>query len=69
MEVLRELLQEWAASGRSVVMTTHDTELGFSWTGQVGLLAEGKLDFCGPEGADSAAEFRRRVTVSLGANR
>ena len=69
VEVLRELLQEWAASGRAVVMTTHDTELGFSWTGQVGLLADGKLHLCGSKGTGDAAEFRRLVTVSLGDNR
>jgi len=69
VELLRELLQEWAASGRAVVMTTHDTELGFSWTGQLGLLAEGKLHLRGPEGTGDSADFRRRVTVSLGASR
>jgi heme exporter protein A len=69
VELLRELLQEWAESGRAVVMTTHDTELGFSWTGQLGLLAEGKLHLSGPEGTGDSAEFLRRVTVSLGASR
>ena len=69
VEVLRELLQEWAASGRTVVMTTHATELGFSWTGQVGLLAEGKLHLCGPDDTGGSAEFRRLVAVSLGADR
>jgi len=69
VELLRELLQEWAASGRAVVMTTHDTELGFSWTGQQGLLAEGKLHLRGLEGTGDSAEFPRRVTESLGASR
>lgn len=69
VELLKKLLQEWAASGRAVVMTTHDTELGFSWTGQLGLLAEGKLHLRGPEGTGDSTEFHRRVTVSLGASR
>ena len=69
VELLRELLQEWAESGRAVVMTTHDTELGFSWTGQLGLLAEGNLHLSAPEGTGDSAEFLRRVTVSLGASR
>ena len=69
VELLKKLLQEWAASGRAVVMTTHDTELGFSWTGQLGLLAEGKLHLRGPEGTGDSTEFHRRGTVSLGASR
>ena len=57
VELLKKLLQEWAASGRAVVMTTHDTELGFSWTGQLGLLAEGKLHLRGPEGPATLPNF------------
>ena len=67
--VLKELLQEWAASGRSVVMTTHDTDLGFSWTKQVGLLADGKLHRCGSGGVEGDTEFRRMVTESLESKR
>ena len=69
VEMLKELLQEWTASGRSVVMTTHDIDLGFSWAGQVGLLAEGKIQRPGSSGTDGDAEFRRYVTTSLESNR
>ena len=69
VDVLKELLQEWTASGRSVVMTTHDTDLGFSWTKQVGLLADGKLHRPGSSGVGGDTEFRRVVTESLESNR
>jgi heme exporter protein A len=69
VEVLKELLQEWTASGRTVVMTTHDTDLGFSWTAQVGLLADGKVHRPGSNGADDPTVFRRLVTASLESNR
>lgn len=69
VEVLRQLLQGWTASGGAVVMVTHDTELGFSWTDKVGLLAEGKLYLDVLHETGGAAEFRRLVTASLGANR
>jgi heme exporter protein A len=69
VEVLKELLQEWTASGRTAVMTTHDTDLGFSWTAQVGLLADGKVHRPGSNGADDPTVFRRLVTASLESNR
>ncbi len=69
VEILKELLQEWAASGRTVVMTTHDTDLGFSWTTQVGLLSDGKLHRPESNGTDGDAGFRRSVTESLESNR
>ena len=42
---LAGLLREWTASGRSVVMTTHNTGLGLAWADRVAVLANGKLDF------------------------
>jgi len=69
VDVLKQLLQEWTTSGRSVVMTTHDTDLGFSWTKQVGLLADGKLHRPGSSGVAGDTAFRRVVTESLESNR
>jgi heme exporter protein A len=43
--MLNHLLEEWTEAGRSVVMTTHNLELGLSWAGRVAVLAEGKLHF------------------------
>ena len=44
---LAELLREWTASGRSVVMTTHNVDLGLAWSSRVAVMANGRLDFEG----------------------
>jgi heme exporter protein A len=42
---LAELLREWTAAGRTVVMTTHNVDLGLAWGSRVAVLSDGKLDF------------------------
>lgn len=44
LAMLKDLLQEWRDGGRTVVMTTHNLELGAAWAGRVAVLAEGKLN-------------------------
>ena len=44
---LAALLKEWTESGRSVVMTTHNADLGLAWGSRVAALSNGKLDFEG----------------------
>ena len=44
---LADLLREWTASGRSVVMTTHNVDLGLAWSSKVALMSNGRLDFDG----------------------
>ena len=44
---LADLLREWTASGRSVVMTTHNMDLGLAWSSKVALMSNGRLDFDG----------------------
>ena len=44
---LADLLREWTGSGRSVVMTTHNVDLGLGWGNRVAVLSRGKLDFGG----------------------
>ena len=44
---LAELLKEWTESGRSVVMTTHNVDLGLAWGSRLAVLSGGKLDFDG----------------------
>ena len=42
---LAALLREWTAAGRSVVMTTHNVDLGLAWGSRAAALSNGKLDF------------------------
>jgi len=42
---LANLLEEWTASGRSVVMTTHNVDLGLAWATRAAVMAQGKLNF------------------------
>lgn len=45
VSILGTLLAEWTDSGRSVVMTTHDLDLGMSWGSRAGVLRGGKVNF------------------------
>lgn len=45
VSILGTLLAEWTDSGRSVVMTTHDLDLGLSWGHRAGVLHGGKVNF------------------------
>ena len=44
---LADLLREWTGSGRAVVMTTHNVDLGLAWGNKVAVLSHGRLDFSG----------------------
>lgn len=46
-QMVGDLLNEWTAGGRSVVLTTHDIELGIEWGHRTAVLAGGKLCFLG----------------------
>jgi heme exporter protein A len=43
--MLGSLLSEWTQAGRTVVMTTHNVELGLSWADRVAVLSDGGLQF------------------------
>ncbi len=43
--MLRQLTAEWTAAGGSIVMTTHNEELGRSWAHRVGVLSQGRVHF------------------------
>jgi heme exporter protein A len=45
VSILGSLLKDWTNSGRSVVMTTHDLDLGLSWGQRTGVLKGGKINF------------------------
>ncbi len=45
LEMLGELLKEWKAERRTVVMTTHNLEQGLAWGERVAILSGGKIAF------------------------
>ena len=45
VSILGTLLTDWTGSGRSVIMTTHDLDLGPSWGQRAGVLRGGKVNF------------------------
>ncbi|MBC8279736.1 MAG: heme ABC exporter ATP-binding protein CcmA [Chloroflexi bacterium] len=70
VSILGTLLSEWTESGRSVVMTTHDLDLGMTWGSRVGILRSGKVNFPDDEfvenGSESSASaIRQAVTNAL----
>lgn len=70
VSILGTLLAEWTESGRSVVMTTHDLDLGLSWGHRAGVLRGGKLNFPGDAGELGSvvnANIRQAVADALGA--
>ena len=44
-QMLGDLLDQWTSEGRSVVLTTHDIELGIAWGRRTAVLTDGKLSF------------------------
>jgi heme exporter protein A len=57
--MLRGVLQTLAASGRSVIMTTHDLELGLEVADRVAILADGRVDYQAPAGELDIHRFRQ----------
>ena len=60
-QMLGDLIAEWNREGRSVIFTTHDIELGLSWSKQVAILRNGNLAF--PMG--NAAEVQQELSDAL----
>jgi heme exporter protein A len=78
VSVLGALLAEWTDSGRSVVMTTHDLDLGLSWGHRAGVLRGGRVNFPdtklpdhgdGAGSGDADGEIRQAVADALKARR
>ena len=59
--MLGDLVAEWNEEGRSVIFTTHDIDLGLTWSKQVAVLRNGNLGF--PTG--NAAEIQHDLTNLL----
>ena len=69
LAMLQDLLQQWTQSGRSVLMTTHDMELGLSWAHRTAVLARGKVYFPAPDQCGDGAELRQLLTASVDPHR
>ena len=61
-QMLGDLLGQWTSEGRSVVLTTHDIELGIAWGHRTSVLTGGKSLFPkGRCGNDTNGPFRNRA--------
>ncbi|MCI0880420.1 MAG: ABC transporter ATP-binding protein, partial [Chloroflexi bacterium] len=69
VSVLKDLLEEWTSAGRSVVMTTHNPELGMAWSDKVGVLCRGRVRFRGSDEYPDAAGFQELLATTLGVGR
>ena len=65
VSILGTLLAEWADSGRSVVMTTHDLDLGLSWGHLAAVLRGGKVDFPGIDSIETGNKVRENAIRRL----
>ena len=63
--MLGELLAEWAAGGRSAVLTTHDIELGLAWGHRAAVLTGGRVTFP-PGGAAGMQQALSQSAPSVG---
>jgi len=74
VSILDTLLAEWTDSGRSVIMTTHDLDLGLSWGHRAGVLRGGKVSFPDAESNENGnkvgeTDIRQAVADALEARR
>ena len=67
--MLQVLLEEWSESGGSVVMTTHEVELGLSWAHRAGILSGGRIHFPAKNEYTDGVELRQMLAASLGPSR
>ena len=65
VSILGSLLEDWTNAGRSVVMTTHDLELGLSWGQRIGVLQGGKINFPNYGSTDNN-QIRQALSELLG---
>ena len=70
VSILGAILAEWTDTGRSVVMTTHDLDLGLDWAHRAGVLRGGKVNFPDSDSPDTAtSDIRQAVADALEAGR
>ncbi len=62
---LRSLLKEWTRAGLSVIMTTHDLDLGLSWAHRAAVLSGGRIHLPAPDEYMDGAQVRQMVASAL----
>jgi heme ABC exporter ATP-binding subunit CcmA len=62
--MLKGLLEEWTQTGGTVLMTTHNVELGLAWAHRAAVLCDGKVHFQEDPNHNGAAEIQRLLTRS-----
>ena len=62
---LHSLLEEWTGSGLTVIMTTHDLDLGLSWAHRAAVLSGGRIHFPAPDEYKDGAQVRRMVASAM----
>ena len=62
--MLKSLLDEWTGAGRTVVMTTHDVELGLSWAHRAAVLFGGRIHFPASSEYTDDGELRQMLAAS-----
>ena len=62
--MLKSLLDEWTGAGRTVVMTTHDVELGLSWAHWAAVLFGGRIHFPASSECLDDGELRQMLAAS-----
>lgn len=62
--MLKGLLEEWTQTGGSVVMTTHNVELGLAWSHRAAVLSDGKVHFQEDTSDDNATEIQRLLATA-----
>ena len=65
LETLSELLRDWAASGRSALLTTHNAEIGLAWAGRALALSRGRLAYDAPVSVSSRTELLTALAGNL----
>ena len=55
---LGEFLRQWAAGGKSALLTTHNAEIGLAWAGRALALAGGQVAYDAPADAATSSELR-----------
>ena len=62
---LQSLLKEWTGAGLSVIMTTHDLDLGLSWAHRAAVLSGGRIHFPASDEYMDDAQVRQMVASAL----